>query len=116
MAFRADTHERCDAVAFFEAADGGNVRVIQRGEDLGFALEAREPFRIGGNRGRQNLDRDLTFQLGVCRPKHLPHPAFPNLGGHFIRAETGAGREAQTSGNIAFRGARTRSLLGNALV
>jgi hypothetical protein len=29
---------------------------------------------VSGERGRQDLDRDLAFQLGVGRPIHLAHP------------------------------------------
>ena len=39
-------HERGHAAAFFEAVDGGDVRMIQRGEDFRFALEPREPIGI----------------------------------------------------------------------
>src|SRR6202022_981606 len=35
-------HEGGDASAFFEPIDGGDVRMIQRGERLSLALEARE--------------------------------------------------------------------------
>ena len=36
-------HERGDAAAFFEAVDGGDVRMVERGEHLGFALKSRQP-------------------------------------------------------------------------
>ena len=36
-------HERRDARALFESVDGGDVRMIQRGEDFGFALKTCEP-------------------------------------------------------------------------
>ena len=50
---------------------------------------------IRRQRGRQNLDGDLTFQLGVGGPIHLPHAAFTNLGGDFVDAEARAGGEGQ---------------------
>ena len=67
--------------------------MIQRREDFGFALKAREPIAIGRERRRQDLDRDLALQLRVGRPIHLAHPAFADLGGDFVDAEAGAGRE-----------------------
>ena len=73
----------------------GDVRVIQRREDFRFALEPREPIGIGGERWRQDLDRDLALQLRVGRPIHLPHPAFADLRGDFVDAEAGAGSEGQ---------------------
>jgi hypothetical protein len=39
-------HERLHARRLFEPVDGGDVRVIQRGEDFGFALKARQPVGI----------------------------------------------------------------------
>ncbi len=73
----------------------GDVRMIQRGEDFGFALKTREPIGISGERWRQDLDRDLTLQLGVGRPIHLPHPAFADLRGDFVDAEASAGSKGQ---------------------
>ena len=55
----------------------GDVRMIQRGEDFRFALKSREPIGISRERGRQDLDRDLTLQLGIGRPIHLPIPPSP---------------------------------------
>ena len=73
----------------------GDVRMIQRGEDFRFALKPREPIGVSRERRRQDLDRDLAFQLGVGRPIHLPHPAFADLRGDFVDAEAGAGSEGQ---------------------
>ena len=42
--------ERLHAVRVFEPVDGRDVWMIQRGEDFGFALEARQPVGIGGER------------------------------------------------------------------
>ena len=38
------------AVGLFEAVDGRDVRMVQRGEDLRFALEPCEALRVGGER------------------------------------------------------------------
>ena len=46
----------------------------------------------------QDLDRDLTFQLRVCRAIDLPHPAFANLRGDFVYAETSTGGKGQVAG------------------
>ena len=39
-------NEEALAVGFFQTVDGGDVGMIERGQQLGFALEARQPFRI----------------------------------------------------------------------
>jgi hypothetical protein len=39
--------------------------MIQGREHFRFALKARHPLSVGCERGRQNLDRDLAFQLRV---------------------------------------------------
>ena len=73
-------HERRDAADFFEAVDGGDVRMIQRREDFGFALKTREAIGIGRDRRRKNLERDLALQLRVGGPIHL-RPSRPRRSG-----------------------------------
>ena len=88
-------HEGGHAPAFFQPVDGGDVGMIQRREDFRFALKACEPLSILGDRRRQDLDRDLAFQLGVGGPIYLAHPAFADLRGDFVDAEARAGCESQ---------------------
>ncbi len=59
--------------------DRGDVRVVQRGEQLGLALEARQPVRVRGKILGQDLDRHLTVERGVQRPPHHAHPARAEL-------------------------------------
>ena len=87
--------ERGGARTFFKPVDGGDVRMIERGEHFRFALKAREPIGISRERGWQDLNRDLTFQLGVRRPIHLTHPAFADLRGDVVNAEACAGCKEQ---------------------
>ena len=54
----------------------GDVGMIQRGEHFRFALKPREPIVVGRERGRQNLDGDLAFELRVRRAVDLAHSAF----------------------------------------
>ena len=97
LAFDELHHERGDAIALFEPVDAGDVRMVQRREHFRFALKPREPIVVGGERGRQDLDRDLAFQLRVRRAIHLPHPAFADLRGDLIDAESRAGSEGQVA-------------------
>jgi hypothetical protein len=89
-------HERLDAGGVFQSVDGRDVRMVQRSEDFGFALKAREPIIVSGEGGRQNLDRDLTLQVGVGCPIHLAHPALADLCGDFVNAEAGTRGEGQS--------------------
>ena len=85
-------------VAAFETIDRGDVRMVQRGEHLGLALEAGETLRIGRDRFRQNLDRDGALQVGVGGPIHLSHATGAERRGYFIRAEpcpAGQGHEVR---------------------
>ena len=89
------------------------MRMVRGREHFRFALKPREPIVVSGERGRQNLDCDLAFQLRVRRAKHLPHPAFADLRGDVVDTEACAGSEGQTVGSIAVSLARTRSILCN---
>ncbi len=56
-------------------------------------LKTCKPIAICGQRGRQDLDSDLTLQFGIGGPIGIPHPPRTQVGGDGIRAETGTGRE-----------------------
>ena len=70
--------------------------MVQQGEHFRLALKTSQAVGVSRERRRQNLDGDLTFQLRVSRPIHLPHTAFADLGVDFVDAEAGAGCEHQT--------------------
>ena len=69
--------------------------MIEGGERLRFALEAREPVGVVREGLGQNLDRDLTIQLRVARAVHLAHAAFADAGDNFVDTETGTGGKRQ---------------------
>ena len=82
--------------------------MIQGREHFCFALKPCEPIVVSRERGRQNLDRDLAFQLRVRRAKHLPHSALADLGRDFVGAETRAGDEGHECRDyMGERGRRT---------
>ena len=68
-------HDRVNTVGRFEAVDGGNVRVIECCQRLGFPLEARATAGILGKEGGQDLQGDLALQSAVARAIHLAHAA-----------------------------------------
>ena len=59
--------ERANAIRFFEAVDGRDVRMIQRSEDVCFTFEAGEAVGIGGEGLGQNFDCDVAIELRVAR-------------------------------------------------
>ena len=83
--------QRAHAVRLFEAVDRGDVRMMQLGEQLRFALEAGEALRVGGEGDREDLDRHLAPELGVGGAIDLAHAAFAQLGADLVGTEAGAG-------------------------
>ena len=73
--------------------DVRDVRVVEGGEHLCLARESREPLGIGGERLRQDLQRDVALQSGVARAVDFPHTAGAHGTGDLVRAQTGAGNE-----------------------
>src|SRR4051812_15179585 len=67
-------HERVRVAGVFKAVDGGDVRVIDRGEQLRLAVESGQLQRVGGAECRQHLDRDVAAKLRVPRAIDLAHP------------------------------------------
>ena len=70
-------HEAAEAGYFVHAVDGGDVRVAERGEELCFLFESRQPLRIVVEGFRQDLDRHVAFENRVAGSIHIPHPAGP---------------------------------------
>ena len=64
-----------DGLRFLEAVDGADVGMVERRQHLRFALESRQPVRVGGHRRRQYLDGDVTLQLAVAGAIDLAHAA-----------------------------------------
>jgi hypothetical protein len=55
-----------------------DMGVIQRGKRFGLSRKARAAFRVGGERVRQNLDRDIAFELPIaCARYTSPMPPAP---------------------------------------
>jgi len=76
----------------FKSVDRGDVWVIERGEYLRLAFEAREPIGILRKRVRQNFDRHIAPEPRVARAIDLAHAARADEGDDVVRPETGAGR------------------------
>src|SRR4029434_10668964 len=92
-------HDRADAIRLFEAVDGGDVRMTQRGERLRFPLETHQAIGIGGEEFGQDLERNIATEPGVACLVDLPHAARAERREDFVRAKSCAGSE----GHEAFR-------------
>ena len=86
--------------------------MVQRREELGFALESRDAFVILRERRGQHLDRDVAIELRISRTEHLAHPARADGGGDLVRSESGSGGHGHGDKPVrawpAWRGVRRR--------
>lgn len=80
-------HEGLDADALFDAVQPGDVGMIERGKDFRLALEAGQPIRISGDRGRQHFDRDMALQARVGCAIPLAHATGADRFENLVRAE-----------------------------
>ena len=76
------------------AMDGDDVRVVERGDGLRFALEAGAALGVAGGAGGQHLDGDVAAQARVAGAVDLAHPAGADGGEDLVGAEAGARLES----------------------
>ena len=67
--------------------------MVERGQQLGFALEARQALRVLGERRRQRFDRHLAAEARVVRAVHLAHAARSERCDDLVGADAGALRQ-----------------------
>ena len=79
------------AADLLEAVDRGDVRMVERREQLRLAPEAGEAFGIGSEELGQDLQRDVAAELRVARAIDLAHAAGAEQGGDPVRAEPSTG-------------------------
>ena len=58
--------QRAHAAGFLEAVNVRDVRMIQRGEGLGFAGETRQPIGVVRERVGQDFEGDVAIELRVA--------------------------------------------------
>src|SRR6185295_10230074 len=66
------------------------IRMVERGDRLRFALEARAHFRIRREVLREHLDSDFATQARVLRAIHFAHAARTEGRNDFVRTEFGS--------------------------
>jgi hypothetical protein len=89
--------ESRDAVALFEAVNLADVGMVQRGENLRLAFEAREPVAIKSEELGEDLQCDGAIELRVMRAIDLAHAARADGSKNLVRAEARAGVRARLS-------------------
>src|SRR5262245_27613025 len=67
-------HQRAYAARVFEAVDGSDILMIQRGEQLRLALKPGQALRILREKIRQDFDDDVTSEPAVACPIDFAHP------------------------------------------
>ncbi len=77
--------------ALADVVDAADVRMVQRRDRAGLALEARTPIGIAGQFARQHLDRHRAIEARVARAVDLPHSAGAQRADDFVRAEPRSG-------------------------
>ena len=84
-------HEEADAARFLEPVDRGDVRMIQGGEDLRLAFEARQALGVARERLRKRLDGDLAVEPRIARLVDLSHSSRAQRRKDLVRTEFGSG-------------------------
>jgi hypothetical protein len=85
--------------------------MVQGGEHFRFALKSCQSVRIRRHGRWENLDRDLTFQLGVGRAVDLAHAACSDLRGDFVDTETRTGSKSQIAWDYTCEATEARFIL-----
>ena len=75
LSFHELQNERLEAIRFLESINRCDVRVVQRGEDVRFALEAREAVDIQCEGFRSHLESHVAIERGITRSIDLAHSA-----------------------------------------
>jgi hypothetical protein len=85
--------ERVDAVLFDNPVDRGDVRVIERRENFGFALKSREMIGVAGAPGVAS-SLSATWRSAACPSRDTPRPWRPRRLARQFR--TGRGEQASS--------------------
>jgi hypothetical protein len=93
LTFDQFEHQMIDVSGFLETVDGRDVGMVERGEDAGFATEARDPIGIVDEGRRQGLDRDVAAEPRVVRPVDFTHPPGAERRDELVRPEARAHEE-----------------------
>src|SRR4029077_13391750 len=74
LGFHVFHHEMIDSILTTDVVESADVRMIQAGDNFGFALETFAQFSATGKMRRQNCDGDNSVEAGVSGAVNLTHP------------------------------------------
>ena len=77
-------HQKINAVLVASVVERADVRMIQAGDGLCFALEALAQFGAVSEMSGQHLDRDDSIEAGIARFINLAHSARTDRGEDFV--------------------------------
>ena len=86
--------QKTHTIGFFDRVDGDDVGMVESGEGLGLTLETGQPLGVGGQLGRQHLERHLAVQGRILGPVDLPHTTFAQLTGNSEVRQSGADQQS----------------------
>src|SRR5467141_4257320 len=86
-------YEVVRALHVLEPIDAGDVRMVEGGEQLRLALEAREALGVGGEHWRKGLDGDGAVEAGVAGAIHLSHAPGTLRRDNLVIADAGTGHK-----------------------
>jgi hypothetical protein len=72
--------EKARPFVFFKSVNRGDIRMVQRGQELGFAFEPGSTAIVPRKFLGQRLDGDVPPEPAVAGPVHLAHPALADRG------------------------------------
>jgi hypothetical protein len=85
--------EKRDALRVADVVHRADLRVVQARDDARLAVEPLAESRIGGQYGRQHLERHRSIEPRVPPAVHVAHTACAEQTGDFVGAEEHAGSE-----------------------
>ena len=80
-------HEADGSVRFLEAINGGDVRMVEGGENLGLATESADAIGVLREGRGQHLDGDFASQFRITRAEDFAHAAGADGRGDLIGPE-----------------------------
>ncbi len=86
-------HQMGGARVVLQPVDGGDVGMVQRGQDLGLAFESGQVSGVVGESVREGLDGHGAVEAGVAGAVDLAHSARPQGVQDLVGAEAGSGFE-----------------------
>src|SRR5262245_42899026 len=99
-------HEFHDHGPFFDAVNSGDIRVVERCEDLRLTGKACHTLRVGGEGVGQDLNGDLAVELRIEGAVDSTHAALTKFGGASIVSDGESGGHAPALASYHLRNPR----------